>query len=100
MLIKESKIILGGVMALKGGGGIKLRGFGVITRNAVAMLVEIAKEELRVEIILEGVVADRGEGGIVAGNRGIFVEKELGELGLSGGVARLSAGFEFENRGW
>jgi hypothetical protein len=95
VLVKAGKIILRGVMTLDGRGFIVSGGLGVVSRNAVTVLVEIAEKELGVEIVLGSVATEPGESEIIAGDGRVFIEKELGELILSGEIAGFCARFEF-----
>ena len=95
MLVKAGKIILRGAMTLDGRGFIVSGGLGPVVWNAVTMLVEIAEKELGVEIVLGSVATKPGERGIIARDGRVFIEKELGELILSGEIAGFCARFEF-----
>src|SRR6516164_5329822 len=86
-------------MALGRGGLIASSGLGVVARNAVTVLVEIAEKELGVEIVLGSAAAEPGKSRFVARDGWVSVEKELGELILGRGIAGLSAGFQFGDGG-
>src|SRR5215831_14808416 len=78
-------------MTLVGRGFIVSGGLGVVARNAMTVLVEIAEKELGVEISLGSVATEPGESGIIAGGGRVFIEKELRELILSGEIAGFCA---------
>ena len=99
VLIKASKIILSRGMTVASRGLIVLRGLGVIAGNAMAVFVKVAEEELGMRIVLRGAGTEPGERRVVTCSSEIFVEKKLGELMLSGRIARIGARFEFGDRG-
>jgi hypothetical protein len=99
VLIKASKIILSGGVTVESRGLITLRGFCVIAGNAMAVFVKIAEKKLGMRMVLRGARTEPDERGVVTGSGEIFAEKKLGELMLSGRIARIGAGFEFGDGG-